>query len=109
MKKSVALLLVFALLMSFTMVGCGSKPSAPAPAPAPAPKAEPQKFVLKFGNVYAPDHPFNTGFKELAETLKKKSDGRIELQVYPASQLGNENDLADAVSQNMVEDRKSVV
>lgn len=69
----------------------------------PALAQPPKKITLRFGNVYAPDHPFNTGFRELSKTLMDKSGGRLEIQVFPASQLGNENDLADSIAQNIVD------
>lgn len=69
--------------------GCGSpQPAAPAAPAAQQPAAaQPAKLTVKFSHVVAEDTPKHKAalkFKELAE---KASNGNIEVQVFPNSQL----------------------
>jgi len=61
------------------------------------------KKVLRLAHVYAPDHPFNDGMKEMAERIKERTNGTIEIQVFPAGQLGSEEDIAESVSQGIIQ------
>ena len=98
MKKYFIILVLVLFAASTLLSGCGSAPTSEKPA---APAA--QKFVYKLGHVYAPDHPFNAGMKEMAESVKAKSNGRLEIQVYPAAQLGSEKDMGDSLSRGLVD------
>lgn len=47
------------------------------------------EMVLKFAGQNAVDHPATKQMNAIAEEIKTKTDGRIEVKVYPASQLGD--------------------
>ncbi len=49
-----------------------------------------QERTIKFGHLNNPDHPVSFGVKRFAELLLAKSGGKIKVQEFPASQLGNE-------------------
>lgn len=49
-----------------------------------------QERVIKFGHLNNTDHPVSLGVKRFAELLAAKSGGKMKVQEYPASQLGNE-------------------
>ncbi len=53
-------------------------------------QAQTQERVIRFGHLNNPDHPVSFGVKRFAERLAEKSAGRMKVQEYPASQLGNE-------------------
>lgn len=46
--------------------------------------------VIRFGHLNNADHPVSLGTKKFAEVLAAKSGGKMKVQEYPASQLGNE-------------------
>jgi hypothetical protein len=46
---------------------------------------------LKWAHVYEVAEPYHTQALWAAEEIKKRTDGRYEIGVFPASQLGNEN------------------
>jgi tripartite ATP-independent transporter DctP family solute receptor len=48
---------------------------------------------LKWAHVYETSEPFHTESVWAAEEIKKRTDGRYEIDVYPASQLGKESDI----------------
>jgi tripartite ATP-independent transporter DctP family solute receptor len=49
-----------------------------------------QDRVIKFGHLNNTDHPVSMGVKRFAELLAAKSGGKMKVQEFPASQLGNE-------------------
>ena len=49
-----------------------------------------QERTIRFGHLNNPDHPTSTGVKKFAELVAAKSGGKIKVQEYPSSQLGNE-------------------
>ena len=49
-----------------------------------------QERAIRFGHLNNADHPVSFGVKRFAERLADKSGGRMKVQEYPASQLGNE-------------------
>lgn len=49
-----------------------------------------QERTIKFGHLNNPDHPVSFGVKKFAELLAAKSGGKLKVQEFPASQLGNE-------------------
>ncbi len=53
---------------------------------------------LKWAHVYEPSEPFHTSSVWAAEEIKKRTNGRYEIDVYPSSQLGKENDINQGLS-----------
>jgi TRAP-type transport system periplasmic protein len=49
-----------------------------------------QERTIKFGHLNNADHPVSFGVKKFAELLLAKSGGKLKVQEFPASQLGNE-------------------
>lgn len=49
-----------------------------------------QERTIKFGHLNNADHPVSFGVKKFAELLAAKSGGKLKVQEFPASQLGNE-------------------
>lgn len=48
---------------------------------------------LKYGTAFPADHPGTLRIKEASEAIKKDTGGKVDLQVYPTSQLGSEPDM----------------
>ena len=49
-----------------------------------------EERTIKFGHLNNADHPVSFGVKRFAEVLAVKSGGKLKVQEYPASTLGNE-------------------
>lgn len=58
---------------------------------------------LKWAHVYEPAEPFHTASVWAAEEIKKRTNGRYEIDVYPSSQLGKENDINQGLSLGTVD------
>lgn len=52
---------------------------------------------LTFAHVFATDHPVHIALLEANEMLKEKSNGRLELTIYPNGTFANYNDAVQAV------------
>jgi tripartite ATP-independent transporter DctP family solute receptor len=62
-----------------------------------------EKVTIKIGHVVDTKHPYQVGAEHFAKRLRELSGGRIEAQVYPSSQLGNERELVEAIQFGTVE------
>jgi tripartite ATP-independent transporter DctP family solute receptor len=54
------------------------------------PKAE---FSYKYANNLPLAHPMNQRAREMADAIKAETNGRVEIQIFPANQLGNDTDM----------------
>jgi TRAP-type C4-dicarboxylate transport system substrate-binding protein len=48
---------------------------------------------LKWAHVYETSEPYHTESVWAAEEIKKRTNGKFEIQVFPASSLGKETDI----------------
>lgn len=51
------------------------------------------QIKLKYGTAFPADHPGTLRIKEASEAIRKDTGGKVDLQVYPTSQLGSEPDM----------------
>lgn len=55
--------------------------------------AQAQATKLKWAHVYETSEPYHTESVWAAEEIKKRSNGKFDIQVFPASSLGKETDI----------------
>jgi tripartite ATP-independent transporter DctP family solute receptor len=90
MRKSVVLYglaLVIALLP--TLIG--------------TPQALGQSITMKIAHTTAPTHPYTTMAQKLADQVKAKSNGAMNMTIHPSSQLGGERDLMEGLQLGTVD------
>jgi tripartite ATP-independent transporter DctP family solute receptor len=58
---------------------------------------------LKWAHVYEVAEPYHTEALWAAEEIKKRTGGRYEISVFPASQLGNENQINEGLGLGTVD------
>lgn len=61
-----------------------------------------KKVTLKLATIYAPSHPVSIGLEKLVETCLKKSGGKLNIQHFPAAQIGNEPSLHEGLRNGTV-------
>ena len=93
LKKVLSLALVLALML--TMFACGSKQEAAVTSETTAAPVAVEKVELKLGFENSMSEPVGQGLQKWADLVKEKSNGTMEIVLYPDSQLGNKNDLID--------------
>lgn len=59
-------------------------------AGAPAQAQDVQERTIKFGHLNNTDHPVSMGVRRFAELVAAKSGGKLKVQEFPSSTLGNE-------------------
>ncbi|WAJ27432.1 sialic acid TRAP transporter substrate-binding protein SiaP [Antarcticirhabdus aurantiaca] len=83
-----------------TLISAFAALTATAALGAPAALAQTK---LSWAHVYEVTEPFHTESLWAAEEIKKRTDGRYEIQVYPASQLGKEADINQGLTLGTVD------
>ena len=58
---------------------------------------------LKWAHVYEVAEPYHANALWAADEIKKRTDGRYEIGVFPASQLGNENQINEGLGLGTVD------
>ncbi|MCF7944873.1 MAG: TRAP transporter substrate-binding protein [Spirochaetia bacterium] len=92
MKKSMTLALI--LLMTGTMIfAAGQTESGPTPE---------KPLVLRYAHMNVANSPNGLQASYFADRIAEKTDGAIEIEVYPGSQLGTITEMAEMVSQGGV-------
>jgi len=56
------------------------------------------KTILKLANVQAPGMPVQTGLKRLSDLVRERTHGEVEIEIFPAAQLGSEQEILEGVS-----------
>lgn len=90
-----------------SLAGCGSSKPAETQAPAEtkaaeqasgetqaaeAPAADDYHLVLKLSHVFAPEEQLSKTMDSIAEKVKERTNGAIEIQTYPQGQLATYKD-----------------
>lgn len=95
MKKVIGLLLT--LVMVLSLGACGNSETDDSASPsggqtsAGSTSAEPE-YRWRFHHGLATDHPYHIGATKFAELCSEMSDGRIQIDIFPNSQLGSERE-----------------
>ena len=63
----------------------------------PIPAGAQQPIVIKLGNVQATADIVQTGLKKFADLVGERTKGQVQVQIFPASQLGTEQELLEGV------------
>lgn len=101
MKKVFAFML--AMVMSLSLVACGGTKETPVeetkePAANEQTEApEMEAVTLTLGTIYAADHPATLAVDAAIAEIKEASGGKITIEHYPASQLGDNDELAEGL------------
>lgn len=65
--------------------------------------AQAKPTVLKWAHVYEVSEPYHTEALWAGEEIKKRTNGKYEIQVFPASQLGNEPQINEGLGLGTVD------
>ncbi|MHB0867935.1 MAG: TRAP transporter substrate-binding protein [Chloroflexota bacterium] len=81
-----------------------TKPAAPAATAAPTKAAAPSfpKMDIKLGHSGVVDMSYHKGSVKFAELVKERTGGAVNVQVFPANQLGSEKDMIEQVKNGVI-------
>lgn len=65
--------------------------------------AQAETIKLRIAHEMPENHPYHLGALKFADLAKEKTDGRIEVLVYPNGQLGKQKQLAEMVAANQLD------
>ncbi|MDD4753792.1 MAG: TRAP transporter substrate-binding protein DctP [Desulfitobacteriaceae bacterium] len=84
--KKVLVVLLIAMLSMFAFAGCGGSDE---PGSENGGTADGETYSLRLATHYNTSHPGYAALERIAADLAEKSDGAIEISIYPSSQLGD--------------------
>ena len=91
--KKMSLLLI-GLFISVFLIGCSTSNNA---------NGDTEVKELRLGHVFAVDSVTDKASKRFADLVSEKSNGSIEISVYPASQIGGDEALGQDVSRGTLD------
>lgn len=92
MKKILSLILVVVLVFSVGLTGCSSDSDQTSGDQTEGNEGtSEEKITLKFSTTTADTSTWTLGAKKFAEIVSEKTNGRIEVKVYPNEQLSGGN------------------
>jgi len=99
-KKVLALISV--LIFTLTLTACGGNTPEKGKQSSDAGS---KAITLKLGHVgpASPDHPWEKYAKEFAKQVNEKTGGKVVVNTYPASQLGADREMTEALQQGTME------
>ncbi|MGA2959471.1 MAG: TRAP transporter substrate-binding protein [Thermodesulfobacteriota bacterium] len=59
--------------------------------------AQEKPVSLKLGHAVAPVHPYHLGAVKFSELVAQRTGGKVKVEVYPSTQLGNERDMVEGL------------
>jgi tripartite ATP-independent transporter DctP family solute receptor len=66
-------------------------------------RAQSAEFTYKYANNLPDAHPMNVRAREMAAAILKETNGRLEIKVFPSSQLGSDTDTLSQLRSGAVE------
>ena len=89
MLKRITAALLISILLLTTLAGC--RPTLD------------DGITIRVGHVLAPDHPYSEGLKKFSELVYEKTDGKVFVDYFHSSQLGNERDMIEGLQLGTLE------
>lgn len=66
-------------------------------------RARAAEFTMRFANNLPAGHPLNIRLGEAVEAIKAQTNGRVEILVFPSSQLGSDTDMLSQIRSGAVQ------
>lgn len=95
---------LLSLSLAAALAGCGGSSSEPASTGSGGGSAGAQaEYVFKLGHLQGGDHPYQKGAEKFKELIEAKSNGRIQVDIFPSSQLGNGRDQIEGLQMGSIQ------
>ncbi len=107
MKRTLAVILAFVMVLGLTACGGSSAPakSTPAESESKTPEARTEVLTLKLGSLGSgrEDDCQYYPITKFIEIVEEKTNGMIQIEYYPGGQLGGEPEMLDQVLSNSLD------
>jgi len=97
LKKVIAGALTL-MVMGSVLTGCGAKKDG-----AVGDKKEGASYTFRLAETHPADYPTTMGDKKFAELVGERTNGRIKIEVFPSSQLGEEKAVLEQIQLGAIE------
>lgn len=97
LKKVIAGALTL-MVMGSVLTGCGAKKDGAA-----GDKKEGASYTFRLAETHPADYPTTMGDKKFAELVGERTNGRIKIEVFPSSQLGEEKAVLEQIQLGAIE------
>ncbi|WP_175772336.1 TRAP transporter substrate-binding protein [Paraburkholderia phenazinium] len=84
-------------------LGAASAAVAGSSVLAPVARAQTAQYKLKYAHNLAVAHPLNIRAKQAADAIRKDTNGRVELQIFPNGQMGSDTDMLSQVRSGAID------
>lgn len=91
---------VMLVILTVLISGCANSGGGTTEA---GPDAGAKHVVFKLGHALPDGHPVDLASKKFAQLVKERTGGTVEVQVFPAQQLGNEKDMLEGLTLGTVD------
>lgn len=115
-KRWLAVFLMLTMVAGLTACGSSSDTETADSAPAKEeteqnesagtetdPFADGPSYNLRLGHVQAVTHPYHLGAMAFAEKVGELTNGKIKVEVFPSSQIGNEIDMIESMQMGTID------
>ncbi|HHV65980.1 MAG TPA: TRAP transporter substrate-binding protein [Peptococcaceae bacterium] len=96
MKKGMGLILALILVLSLVFTGCASQSNNNT-------GEDVKPIIMKIGHTQVEQSPRHAVSLKMKEYIEKESKGRIEVQIYPTSQLGSSKEQMEGLQTGSIE------
>lgn len=100
--KTVVLLLLCLFVVGI-VAGCGGGSGTSGGGTQGTQQQSQQKYVLKLAHDQQVASPFQQTSEYLKQLIEERSNGRIEVQIYPAQQLGSSREMIEGMQMGTIE------
>ncbi|MGM0881397.1 MAG: TRAP transporter substrate-binding protein [Bacillota bacterium] len=104
--KAFTSMIATVLVTATILAGCGAADKNTGVSEAsPAPEGEQKQptYTFRLAESHPADYPTTLGDKKFAELVNQKTNGRIKIEVFPSSQLGEEKAVIEQVQLGAIE------
>lgn len=92
--------LVLAIAMVLTLAACGGKTDSPGTDAASNPSSGGETYVWRIAHNNAEDSSWQLRLLELVDLVDEASEGRLSIELYPNSQLGDDTAMCEMIRNN---------
>ncbi|MFM1653909.1 DctP family TRAP transporter solute-binding subunit [Brevibacillus sp. B_LB10_24] len=107
MNKRIARMaaLLFHFVLAAALIGCSnsSQPAAGGNSANASSTEAGKKIILKVGHVFSADHAWQKSLEGMAKDVAEATNGMVEIQVFPSSQLGGDREVAEGMQLGTIE------
>lgn len=98
-KHLISIILIFGFLVSMSLLitGCSNEKEEKSKENTPTEQKQVEKTTIKLGHPYDEKQPLHQGTVKFAEIVAQKTNGDVEIKIFPNSTLGSSRDLVEGL------------